>query len=385
VAKTPRSTFPELPLSPAFYAALAQVGRRFALDVGDPERLGAAVAELSQTYTRERGELGEGKLGPSAPLARLGFFLPRDLVKPFGPLGELWRAGRLPARPRLRVLDLGAGLGATSLGTARFLRRVGSSVERIELTAIERDPLSTRLLGALCEAVSALPGEFVPLNVEARALDLRRLDARGPFDLVLLGFVLNELFLERDPSERIAARAGLLRALAATLAPDGALIVLEPALRESARELMQTRDAVLQGADAPFVFAPCVRTAPCPMLANERDWCHEALDFALPQALVPVARHAGLRYEGLSYAALVLTLAPRFTAPSPSLLRIVSDPRKSKGKLEYFGCSDGGYQRLTRLDREHSAANQSFEALRRGDVIEVEGTRITRETKIRKH
>ncbi|HEX6241923.1 MAG TPA: hypothetical protein VFZ61_13535, partial [Polyangiales bacterium] len=123
-------------------------------------------------------------------------------------------------------------------------------------------------------------------------------------------------------------------------------------------------------------------SGPCPMLANERDWCHEALDYALPPALVPVARAAGLRFEGLSYAALVLTRTPRFAQPGDALWRIVSDPRKSKGKLEYFGCGDAGHQRLTRLDRDESAVNAAFDGLRRGDVVEVEETRVEQATRV---
>ncbi|HEX6244209.1 MAG TPA: hypothetical protein VFZ61_25005, partial [Polyangiales bacterium] len=238
MAKTPRSRFPELPLSPAFYDALARVGARFGLGLGNERALSAAVAALSQTYTRDRAALSDGRLGPDATLARLGFFLPRDAIKVFGPLEELARAGRLPAGPRLRVLDVGAGLGATSLGVARFLRHAGSAVERIHLTAIERDPLSVRLLTALCAAVSALPQEFVPIELTARAADLRQQDVEGRFDLIVLGFVLNELFLERDAGARSLARAELLRGLMQKLSADGALIVLEPALRESARELM---------------------------------------------------------------------------------------------------------------------------------------------------
>lgn len=383
MAKTPRSTSPKLPLSPAFYQALTRVGARFGLPVQDHEQLAAAVAALSRTYTRDRGELAQGTLGDAAPLARLGFFLPRDLVKLFGPLGELARAGRLPTGPVLRVLDLGAGLGSSSLGIARFLRHTGSVVARLELTAVERDPFATKLLRALCETLSELKDEFVPISLSAHAADLHRVETRGPFDLIVLGLVLNELYLERDVAERVEARATLLTKLAASLSPQGALIVLEPALRESARELMQLRDVLVASPAAPHVFAPCVRTGPCPMLPSERDWCHETLDFALPDKLVPVARAAGLRYEGLSYAALVLTKKARFEAAAPRL-RIVSERLESKGKLEYFGCGEAGYQRLTRLDRDESGANAGFGGLRRGDIVELEGTRVGRETRVEK-
>jgi SAM-dependent methyltransferase len=382
VAKSQRSELPELPLSRAFYDALAQVGRRAGYRLDDRAALSQAVAALSALYTRERDGLAQGALGSSAPLARLGFFLPRDLVKMFGPLAELARAGRLPARPTLRVLDLGAGLGATSLGLARYLRHAGSPVQRLQVTAVERDETSLKLMSALCEATRALPSELVPIDLTLSRADLVQALPSASFDFVLLGFVLNELFLEQPPEQRPALRAELLAKLAGQLSPEGALIVLEPALKESARELMRSRDALLGAAEGIHIFAPCVHREPCPMLARERDWCHESLDYALPEHLAQVAKQAGLRFEGLSYAALLLTKQPRFDDVLPRQ-RIVSDRLVSKGKLELFGCSRAGYQRLTRLDRDQSALNAGFDHLRRGDIVELEGTRIGKNTVIK--
>jgi hypothetical protein len=132
---------------------------------------------------------------------------------------------------------------------------------------------------------------------------------------------------------------------------------------------MQVRDALLAQPQAPLVFAPCVHRRPCPMLAGERDWCHEALDFALPAALAEVAHAAGLRHQGLSYAALVLSPRPRgWPASAGERYRIVSDPLPSKGKLELYGCGEPGYVRLTRLDRDAAPPNRGFGQLRRGDV-----------------
>lgn len=388
MAKTPRTAYPDLPLSAAFYALLRRLGARHGLDLANHEALARDVAELSHLYTREREALAASRPAAGASAARLGFFLPRDLIKVFGPLGELSRAGRLPERPRLRVLDLGAGLGASTLGLARYLCGAGLSGRELEVVAVERDPGSARLMRALCDAMRELPEEFAPLDATVRAGDLRaELAERGPFDLVLLGFVLNELFLERPATERAAARADLLRSLCARLAPDGALIALEPALKHSARELMQVRDLLVADAPGPpFVFAPCVRRGPCPMLAGERDWCHEALDYALPAPLAAVAQRAGLRYQGLSYAALVLTNQPRAFPDRPGTrLRVVSDPLRSKGKLELFGCGEPGYLRLARLERDASEHNQSFEALRRGDVAELSDVpRVGRQSAVRK-
>jgi hypothetical protein len=79
---------------------------------------------------------------------------------------------------------------------------------------------------------------------------------------------------------------------------------------------------------------------------RERDWCHAELPLALPEPLAELARDAGLRFEGLSYA----TLATRNAAPEPPRARdatIVGGPIASKGKVELHLCHDA---RITRLD-----------------------------------
>lgn len=311
------------------------------------------------------------KLDKRTLLARAAFFWPRDLPKVFGPLDELRTAGLAPDKPTLRVLDVGAGLGATSFGVARWLRLRKLPVHRLEVVALEHNTAALRLFQAFVHAFADLPDEFVPITVEARAEDLRSLRSNEKFDLITFGFVLNELFLELPDLERAERRAGILVDASQRLAPGGAIVLLEPALRETARELMLLRDVLVERSAAPFVVAPCLHDLGCPMLPSERDWCHQELAYALPPALAEVARAASLRYEGLSYASLVLANTARPARPAHSY-RVVSDRLASKGKLEVYGCSDAGYTRLTRLDKHESDTNEPFTGVRRGDVLTVD-------------
>ncbi len=323
--------------------------------------LADSVGVLSRVYTRERGQLGQ--LDKSSLLARAGFFFARDLIKPFGPLDELRDAGVWPAGEELRVLDLGAGMGATSFGLARWLRVRGQAVKQLTVTALEQDASALRGFTAFQRALHGLD-DFTPLQLDARAEDLRALRGERGFQLVLFGFVLNELF--PDDPERVARRAQLVRDAFELLSDDGALIILEPALKETTRELMQLRDAL---ADLPII-APCLHQRGCPMLASERDWCHQELPYALPPALADVARAASLRWEGLRYASLVLS---RKEVARGAVWRVVSDRLESKGKLELYGCGRGEYVRFTQLNRKASAANAAFTTARRGDILRIEG------------
>lgn len=341
----------------------------------DVRELVAAVHAVSQAYTRERHAIDQGATGEAAYRARRRFYLPRDGAKLVKPLVELHGARALPQGQRLRVLDLGAGLGSTSLGAAATLGQLpGVSVRELVVDAVERDPGALRhftRIAAGCEA-AGLPR----VTVRPLPVDLRKHVAQGPYDLILLGLVLNELLAEAP--EQAAQR---LAALVAELAPGGSLIVLEPALREPTRALHHTRDALRAHAGV-AVFGPCVHHAACPMLASPKDWCHEDVEATLPDTLARVARVAGLRFERLTYAYLTLRRADDGTASVAALLppqvegatdphRVVSQTLASKGKREWFACGARGRVRVTRLDRHASASNAGFDAAQRGDVVRL--------------
>ena len=390
--RVPRhATLPDC-VPPAWLRAIDSVGRAVLgrADIARPDALVPEIARLSQAYTRERGAgrtLAEAPRTGGALAARLRFFLPRDLAKIGGPLDALHRAGALPAAARdgtraLRVLDLGAGLGATSLGTATWLRTHGLAPRGLELDAYDDDARALSLLAALARETQAgglLADVAVPTQVRVSTRDLTREDAlpAGRFDLILVGFALNELFAALPPAEAVARRAAWLTEVATRLADDGALLVLEPALRDTSRALQAVRDVLAARDAAPFVAAPCLRAGPCPMLLAERDWCHAALPLALPAPVAALAQGAGLRFEGLRYAYLVLRRMRGALHDGDPLtedgarLRIVGDPLESKGKTEWFACGEPGLVRLARLDRERSEANASLDDAARGDVLEL--------------
>lgn len=357
-----------------FLETLEEIGRTLpGRGRGD---LGEAVAALSEVYTRDRGRIDELPDEIEALQARLRFFLPRDLPKVMGPLSELKRASALPPGPTWRVLDLGAGLGTTSLGAALFASRHAPDVEKIEIRAYERSERALALFGTLAKRARSLglpTLELVGSSADFTTVPEKKL-GRG-YDLVLMGLVLNELEGGRMDS---AARAELLERLLSLTHEGGALVVLEPALRETTRRLHEVRDALISRAAGAHVFAPCVRSGACPMLETKKDWCHEEMPLTLPETLAEVAHAAGLRYSKLTYSYLTLrrrpgTLREALAPHEGELYRVVSQPMPSKGKLELFGCGEPGRDRLMRLDRHLEDANEGLDEARRGDLIRVEG------------
>ena len=334
-----------------------------------------ATRRVSEGYTARRGELGERARGDAAYRARAHFYLPRDGAKVVKPLWELALNGQLPGGDTLRVLDIGAGLGSTSLGVAATYAELhGEAMPELRVDAWEVDEGALRIQRRIVNAAR----RDVRLNVDAHARDLRDgAPPRGVYDLVVMGLVLNEL---GESSEALGAR---LLGLCSALRPGGALIVIEPALREPSRALQEIRDGLRSDAP-PYVFAPCPHAGPCPLLARKRDWCHEDLPVALPPSLAKIAKGAGLRFERLTYAYLTLRNEPgdvgtrlRESERDRTTLRVVSGAIRTKGKIERHLCFEGGGL-VRRLDREATEANAWFAESSRGDIVAVREARMAR-------
>lgn len=342
-----------------------------------PRSLGVMVERLSARY---RGE--NVVLAPADELAaRALFWLPRDLPKVQRAVSELSFAGALPDRP-LKVLDLGAGLGATSLGLLRALP-AGRAVA--EITAVDRDARALEVFQRVF--ARAQSAGLAPAGVTAQTLT-RDLSADGwdeslgTYDVILAGLSLVELAQATAESEsaRGAVIAERVRAILPHLAEDGALILVEPASRHETRALHHARDALLSAGVT--VFSPCLHARACPMLTNERDWCHEDLpELSLPPWLVPIAKLAGLRWDGPTWSYLVLrrdgrTLRDAIAAEGRTSLRMVSNLMATKGKIETLVCGElpgeATLRRAMELEREaKKAKSPTFDTLARGDLLRV--------------
>lgn len=377
-----------LPLEASWNAVLDAVLReRGAPPTSDVARLAPKVMELSRAYN---AGLAGGAQGPAAgrnlPLeARIAFSFARDVPKGAAAVRELVATGALavpPDRP-LRILDLGAGLGAMTWGIVRALEASGAR-GGVEALLVDEDEAALATARSIADHARAKLGERpLSLTVRTRSERLRRGLPVPAADVVVLGQVLCELDHALAPDARISEHAALLGDLLQRhVAPGGVLVVVEPALRERTRHLLAVRDRLL-ATSAAAVVAPCLHDAPCPLLATPDAWCHDDLPVDLPSWLVPLARASGLRFQGLTFGYLVLrprgaeipaTLGERLDPPEPSRvhLRAVSSLLRTKGKTELFGCAEsGGLVRLRRLDREASDASAAWDDVSRGDVVRL--------------
>jgi ribosomal protein RSM22 (predicted rRNA methylase) len=354
--------FGRLALDDAWLGLLGDVARAEGLDL-PPRRLAAELRALSEAYNtgafaraRSRGALA----------ARLAFSFPRDVPKTACAARELAWAGHLavPEDRALRVLDVGAGLGASTWGLARLLASRGER-GAIEATFVDDDPGALGVARAIASARRREGGVDVRVEVTSEAAGA----ADGRYDVVLVGQSLGEI--DEDEAAEVAF---LERLLEGALSDRGSLVVVEPALAQRTRRLHRVRDALAVRGHAPF--APCLHAAPCPMLADPNGWCHEDLPVDLPAPVAALARAAGLRWQGLTFSYLVLrkdgrTLRDALGERAPHALRVVSGPIVTKGKRELYLCGGGRLRKVARLDRDERTRPSAWPNASRGDVLEL--------------
>ena len=264
--------------------------------------------------------------------------------------------GPLPKLERpLRILELGCGTGAgvSSLGIAA--REHGVQIRHM---ATDRVPEALEVTEALA-ATLGLSG------VETQQVDLSRGIARQlgdpePYDLVLAMNVLNELTEDRL---RLLARE-----LKRLVTPTGQVLVIEPAAQTPSRHVIQFRDACT---DAEWhITAPCPHSTGCPMLLDERDWCHDTWPFQRPSFMEEVDSRVGTRRETLKATWFLFSRQPVSGDVTGIRGRVISEQFREKGRSHAKVCIEDQLITVELQKRDRVEQNAAFADIARYDLIE---------------
>ena len=92
---------------------------------------------------------------------------------------------------------------------------------------------------------------------------------KGKFDLIIIGYVLQEV-----PSA--SQRQLVIEALWQRLADDGIMVVVEPGSPKGFRFVHSFREWVIdtKSREESNVIAPCPHMLECPMARDAQNWCH---------------------------------------------------------------------------------------------------------------
>ncbi|MFZ9916408.1 MAG: small ribosomal subunit Rsm22 family protein, partial [Phycisphaerales bacterium] len=297
--------------------------------------LAGAVERLSDLYTTGRGSLVREQADAAHLAAKREYFLASDAPKVGACLDECAARdaafARLATADTLRVVDLGAGTGATSVGLLAWIAgmraALGLGGARIEILAVELGAPAAAALGDAVRAAAAHARLEVSLRVEQR--DFREYTPPA-CDLILCQTAVNELLVGETHSAATCDMVG-------RWAHHAPLVVIEPALRATTRALMALRDTLASTTGARIV-GPCLHAKPCPLLPRASEWCHEARRIEQTPRVAAIDRIVGRRDGRALYAWLA-------TAPgaaslgatadgTPVTLRVLTDPLGSRGKTE---------------------------------------------------
>ena len=380
--------------------------------------LAKGVAELSNIYTRQRQRITENLLkDPLLHKAYLAYFLPCNLFKVKMILKEIFAHPRKSefVGTNLRLLDLGCGPGTHVLGFLDFLaeERLGlDSVHCVAVDSLKRNLSDAHSLFQKYVSLRQGPNRVPLCTLQTELAELTQPLQLRPdlsFDFIVLGNVLNELFLgEENRSQR---RYEVISSIVTKwLAPCGFLILIEPALRETSRELLLLRDLLLERSDLK-IYSPCVHSLHCPAVAsgNSSDWCHEDRPWSAPSFVRSIDALVGNRKSSLKYSYAVFNrmgLSVRESAlwqarresylsrysqtgddPESSRVpegrhvwRVVSEQIEEKGKSVAYFCGSSGRVKVTRLRKDRSNANEDFEGSDRGQVVMTKGLKLKNKT-----
>ena len=338
-------------------------------------RLESEIQRLSDLFTTERetrfGDYGrdEGLL-----LAYGLFFFPQTFVRSSFPVREAIepRGWRPPGDGRaIRLLDLGSGLGGATLGTAHALAGAfpGLSVEAL---AVDQ---STASLATLRELAKMQPDGGGQLTLETARGDLRTWFAKENqgrrWDWIVASFSVGEAFFGQ-PTEAIDP---WLHAALGHLTDNGLLLILEPALRETAERLEAARDRLAR-MPGRHIWAPCLHHGPCPLLAEGSHWCHEVRRQVPPESLAWLNRHLHRNIHDVKFSFLLVgNHAPKrpWESGDPAqTARLVTPLRIRKGRFFWGGCAADGLRHdyeLQKRDVGQGAAGVLAETAR-GDIVE---------------
>jgi ribosomal protein RSM22 (predicted rRNA methylase) len=206
------------------------------------------------------------------------------------------------------------------------------------------------------------------LTGDIRSLD--RMATAAPhdgFDLIMAGNLINEL-----NGHELSALADRITA---QLNPAGSIIILDPGTRQSFKNLLVFRDALLNR-NGMHLTAPCLQAGICPLQNCAEAWCHEKLSWSPPPQVRMIDQRTGFtKHKGIKFSYLVVsrgiqrTLVPEGSPGEENLWRVASYVIRNKGEERLYVCNGRERRLLRRLTRITGTLSSDFSQAERGDIV----------------
>jgi SAM-dependent methyltransferase len=226
------------------------ITKKVGKDWNDPviiERLRRAIVAQKDDYWKPEQKRSLQYTKGYSVLAYLAYHFPVYFMQTGHLLMMLARDGLL--KNNMTILDVGTGPGVVPLAIADFYSRLDDA--QATIWSLERSEEHIEAFTFLNNASFTRKGRVTikpPQKTDIRSLDLGALPEK--IDLIIFSNVLNEL-----PDATIEVRADIVNKIAEHLAPDGSIVIVEPADEENATRMRSLSVSLQKKGLA--IYGPC--------------------------------------------------------------------------------------------------------------------------------
>uniref|UniRef100_A0A7C6EHZ6 Methyltransferase domain-containing protein n=1 Tax=candidate division WOR-3 bacterium TaxID=2052148 RepID=A0A7C6EHZ6_UNCW3 len=262
----------------------------------------------------------------------------------------------------IKILDIGCGDGAGMFGLYYFMHKQEPE-SRFQLTGVDINDIFLKRCRAMADWFKEKdPHIDVELVKESAQKFIQR--NKKTYDFIILSNTLAEIF----QSERIPL--SFIGSLLKYLKETGFIIIIEPALKNLTRKLMELREDIITHKIGEILL-PCLHNNRCPGLNKKREWCHQSIKWIPPDYLKIINQKLFRKIEYLKFAYLIIS-SPKYNLPTANFYPVISRLSIEKGRKRCLICTKDGIVELIMLNRERSLANEEFEQVSMGDIIEID-------------
>lgn len=299
----------------------------------------------------------------------------------------------------IKILEIGSGPAPGTVAICDKLREKNPNA-KIEITLLD----SSR--NALETAKKIIQSDFKNVEIKTEVCNLENKSVienlnHQNFSIILISHVLNELW--KTDNKKIEKRINFLKNVKNFLSENGVLILNEPAVLESSRNLIKVRDEILN--DKEFeeltLIGPCQNVVSdfenkktgkelnqqiqCPCLLSENQTCHAEKMWKPNEPILSLAKGAKLDRQSVKMTYFVFFKMKKENGKqkndfSNSQFSICSDSMLNKsGRVRFMLCD--GKRRFSisaKKDDDH-AKKIGFFDLKRYDKIQIENPEIREE------
>ncbi|CUS98645.1 small ribosomal subunit Rsm22 family protein [Candidatus Chrysopegis kryptomonas] len=306
----------------------------------------------------------------------LVYFTTTNLLKVHVPLNEISYSGFFKGKNKFEILDIGTGLGTVVMGTIIWMHENIRYFKNVEVKFVALDKVEQNIrkfqdnLDIFLNELKNHYRQTIKISVEPAIFDIEHAFEmfHKRFDLITVANTLNEVAYEK--------RNKLLRLINAGIKDDGFVILIEPALMITSRDLLDFRDKMLKHGF--YIYSPCLRNLNCPALETEKDWCHTEVEWKRPEFIRQIDLVSGNYRKTLKFSYIVaskrdVNLIDCIVGERnfKDYFRVVSQLIVEKGKKHCYLCNELGRFHCVKLDRVNSPQNEVFDEIERYEIIEM--------------